>query len=104
MVDGIRGAIQHPEALGNTFNLAYGSSRPIIDLVEILRECFPDLETEFKERDRLMPVRGTLSVQRARELIGYTPQNPVEIGCRKYVEWYLGFSRRAQDSPQELSQ
>ena len=29
-----------------------------------------------------MPYRGTLSVDKARELIGYVPQFPLETGCR----------------------
>lgn len=100
LVDGICAAIERPAALGNTFNLTYGSSRPIIDLVEILREYFPNLKTEFQERDRLMPVRGTLSVQKARDILDYAPQNPVEVGFRKYIKWYLDLSRRHQGTRQ----
>ena len=102
LVDGICTTIQHPAALGNIFNMTYGNSRPIIDLVEILREYFPDLSTEFQERDRLMPVRGTLSVQKARALLDYAPQNPVEVGFRKYVEWYLGLRGRHQSQRQQV--
>jgi nucleoside-diphosphate-sugar epimerase len=93
LVDGICATIEHPAALENVFNLTYGSSRPIIDLVEILRNYFPDLKTEFQVRDKLMPIRGTLSVRKARELLDYAPQNPVEVGFRKYVEWYLTSGR-----------
>jgi nucleoside-diphosphate-sugar epimerase len=45
------------------------------------------------ERDRLMPTRGTLSVEKATRLLGYQPKNPVDVGFPKYVEWYLDMER-----------
>ena len=39
-------------------------------------------------RDKLMPVRGTLSVEKARKQLGYEPANPLEVGIEKYVAWY----------------
>jgi len=41
-------------------------------------------------RDNLMPERGTLSVEKAKQLIGYTPQYPLEKGYARYIKWYLG--------------
>jgi nucleoside-diphosphate-sugar epimerase len=35
-----------------------------------------------------MPERGTLSVDKARRLIGYEPQYPLEQGFPRYIEWY----------------
>ena len=89
LVQGIRLAIERPEAKNQTFNLTYGSSRAIKDLVEITQRYFPQVEIERIERDKLMPFRGTLSVDRAKKLLGYAPNNPVESGFPKYIEWYL---------------
>ena len=33
--------------------------------------------------------RGTLSIEKARNLIGYDPQNEIQIGYRKYIEWCI---------------
>lgn len=88
LVEGICLVIQHPAARNEIFNLTYGSSRSILDLVNVVREHFPEVELEKKERDRLMPVRGTLSVDKARQLIGYEPKNPIEVGFPKYISWY----------------
>ena len=55
---------------------------------EILREEFDNVVINQKERDRLMPERGTLSVEKAKSLIGYNPQNPLDIGYKKYIKWY----------------
>jgi nucleoside-diphosphate-sugar epimerase len=35
-----------------------------------------------------MPERGTLSVEKARRLLGYEPQFPVDKGFVRYIEWY----------------
>ena len=40
------------------------------------------------ERDRLMPERGTLNVDKATDLLGYSPRFPLELGVDKYVAWY----------------
>ncbi len=98
LVDGICLTLEHPAAKGQTFNLTYGSSRPIKDLIEIAKKYFPNVEVERIERDKLMPVRGTLSVEKAKRLLGYAPKNPVEVGFPKYIEWYLGFQEQKNGS------
>ena len=45
------------------------------------------------ERDDLMPFRGTLSVDKARDLLGYNAQYPIEHGFTEYVQWYKDFVR-----------
>lgn len=88
MVQGVTKAITSPNAINQIFNITYGSSRSISDMTEILSEYFPDIVIESRPRDRLMPSRGTLSVDKARELIGYEPQWPLEKGFVKYIKWY----------------
>ena len=96
LVGGMALAIQHPAAVNQIFNLTYGAGRPIRELVEMVVEAFPSTIVEFGERDALMPVRGTLSIAKARELIGFIPVNPIEIGFRKYIDWYR---QLASDTP-----
>jgi nucleoside-diphosphate-sugar epimerase len=36
----------------------------------------------------LRPFRGTLSIERARRLIGYEPRVSLEDGIARYVDWY----------------
>lgn len=88
LVQGVCLAIQNPKAINQTFNLTYGSSRSIRDLIEIMQQHFPQVEVESIPRDKLMPFRGTLSVEKAKDLLGYDPQNPLEVGFPKYIEWY----------------
>jgi nucleoside-diphosphate-sugar epimerase len=54
----------------------------------ILKEHFPDIKFNYLPKDRLMPSRGTLSVEKARKLIGYEPQFPLEKGFVDYIKWY----------------
>ena len=87
-VSGITLAIQKPEARNEVFNLTYGESRSLMDMAEIVKEYFPDVVVNHKEWDRLMPKRGTLSVEKAKRMIGYDPQFPLEKGLKKYIDWY----------------
>ena len=88
LVQGIALAIQQPAARNEIFNLTYGAARSIRDLVEVIKLDFPDAKVDYVERDKLMPFRGTLNVDKARRLLGYAPANPIDVGFRKYVEWY----------------
>jgi nucleoside-diphosphate-sugar epimerase len=92
LVDGICGAISSPAAENGIFNLTYGSSRSIKELVAVIKQHFPDVQSESVQRDALMPFRGTLSVEKARRTFGYSPKNPIEVGFPKYIEWYRQFT------------
>ena len=88
--NGIQRVIKDKKSINQIFNITYGSARKIIDLVEILREFF-EIKIEFRERDKLMPKRGTLSIEKAKSLIKYTPNWKLDEGYRNYIKWYLNF-------------
>lgn len=88
LVEGICLTLQKPEARNEIFNLTYGNSRSIQDMAAIIQHHFPGAKVEYKERDKLMPFRGTLSVDKAARLLGYVPKHPLEIGLPKYIDWY----------------
>jgi nucleoside-diphosphate-sugar epimerase len=90
LVRGICLVIDRPESRNETFNMTYGEARSISDVLELVRREFPDVEVENVHRDRLMPERGTLSVAKARDLLGYEPRVPIEDGIPKYIAWYAG--------------
>ncbi len=46
----------------------------------------------FEPKDALTPDRGTLSIEKARRLIGYEPQYDLERGFRRYIDWYEHFA------------
>lgn len=90
LVDGTTRCIGNEKAYNEIFNLTFGESRTLQQMIEILREQIPEAEIEYQDRDSLTPERGTLSVAKARELIGYDPSWPLEKGFVNYLEWYRG--------------
>jgi nucleoside-diphosphate-sugar epimerase len=88
LVAGVCQVLETPAARNEIFNLTYGESRSLKELLDITRRHFPDVEIESVERDKLMPVRGTLSVEKAKRLLGYAPKFPIDVGFPRYIEWY----------------
>lgn len=91
LVHGITCSIEHERARGEIFNITYGESRSLSDLASIVAEHFPNITINYLPKDNLMPDRGTLSVAKAKELIDYNPQFPIEKGVAKYIDWYRSF-------------
>lgn len=88
LVSGIVLSIENESARNEIFNLTYGAGRSIHDLVQVLRRDFPEVDVRTEPRDELMPSRGTLNVDKARDLLGYAPEFPLERGLARYVKWY----------------
>jgi nucleoside-diphosphate-sugar epimerase len=88
LVNGVTKVMQHEAAKSEIFNLTYGESRSIAEMAVILQEHFPNLHVKYLPKDKLMPSRGTLSVDKARKLINYEPQFPLEKGFVDYIKWY----------------
>ncbi|MFN0161683.1 MAG: NAD-dependent epimerase/dehydratase family protein [Burkholderiales bacterium] len=97
LVQGVRLCIERPEARNQTFNMTFGGARSLNQMVELMRANFPGLEVRYQPRDSLMPERGTLSVQKARRLLGYQPQYPLETGFVRYIDWYKDLAARHPD-------
>jgi nucleoside-diphosphate-sugar epimerase len=88
VVDGVVAAIANPASRNEIFNITAGRSRSLADLIALVQDHFPEVEVEFVERDALRPYRGTLSIDKARRLIGYEPSTTLEDGLDRYVAWY----------------
>jgi len=88
LVQGISKVIENDNSKNQTFNLTFGQSRSIAEMADILRDHFPGVKINFLPKDNLMPSRGTLSVLKAKEMIGYEPSFPLEVGFVKNIEWY----------------
>ena len=85
---GIVGVLTHESAKNELFNITYGESRSIAQMADIIRTHFPGVTINYLPKDALMPDRGTLSVQKAKDLFGYAPTHPLEVGFVDYIEWY----------------
>ena len=94
LVRGITNAIEHKDSLNQIFNITFGKSRSINSLLEILKKEFKEVKVSYEKRDKLMPIRGTLSTKKAVKLIGYKSQWPIETGYLKYINWYKSFIKK----------
>jgi nucleoside-diphosphate-sugar epimerase len=88
VVDGVARAIALPAARNETFNVTAGRARTLAELTATVQEHFPEVEVEYVEREALRPYRGTLSIDKARRLLGYEPRWSLEEGLDAYVSWY----------------
>ena len=94
LVNGISLCCSNEKAINQTFNLTFGRSKKINDLVKILINEFPNVKVLYKEKEKFMPERGTLNIEKAKKLIGYDPSNPIETGYMKYINWYKKFWKK----------
>ena len=90
-VDGIEKCCANSKAINQTFNLTFGKSRSINELIKILEKNFKNVDVVKKPKEAFMPERGTLSIEKAKKLLNYEPSNPIEVGYQKYINWYKQF-------------
>ncbi|MBP9864901.1 MAG: NAD(P)-dependent oxidoreductase [Candidatus Omnitrophica bacterium] len=90
LVNGIVKVIEQGDtnSKNQIFNLTYGDARSISQMADILAAHFPGVKITYLPKDNLMPERGTLSVEKAKKLLDFKPQHPLETGFVKYIEWY----------------
>ena len=91
LVNGIILCCENDKAKNETFNLTYGNGRKINELIEILRSEFPNVKIEYKGKEKFTPERGTLEIDKAKKILNYKSNYPIEIGYIKYIEWYRNF-------------
>ena len=91
LVMGISLCIDNEDSKNEIFNLTYGNSRKISELIDIIKDYFPKVSVKNLPRDKFMPERGTLDISKAQDILGYKPSNPIEKGYKKNIEWYIDF-------------
>ena len=91
LVDGVIKVIKNRKSIKNIFNITYGKSHPINKLLLILKNFFPNIKVKYIRRNKLMQIRGTLSTHKAKKLLNYKSNWPLEKGYRNYINWYLQF-------------
>ena len=70
------------------FNLTYGSSRPILEIKELIKKKFDKQIFLHQPRNKLTAIRGTLSIDKAKKVLGYQPKFNIIKGFQKYYNWY----------------
>ena len=95
VVNGVIAGITHEGGRNEIFNMTAGKGCSLRDLVTLVQEHFPEIDVEYVERDALRPYRGTLSMDKARDLIEHVLRVELEEGLAKYVDnWQHRHRRR----------
>ncbi|PIW29042.1 MAG: nucleoside-diphosphate sugar epimerase [Rhodospirillales bacterium CG15_BIG_FIL_POST_REV_8_21_14_020_66_15] len=98
LVDGIirSMAVEIVPGASHTFNITFGNARTILELANIVKDVVPTAELREVPRDKIKPIRGTLSTQRAKEHLNFEAKWSLETGYRRYCEWYVEQWERVQ--------
>ena len=77
-------------AIGQEFNLASGVETRIIDLAHMINEATGNTAGLKVAQRRKWDTKSRLlaAVDRARELIGYNPSTPFEVGLQHTIQWF----------------
>ena len=81
------------KAINQVFNMTFGKGRKLIDFIKILKKHYPKLRYEVKSKDKTKPSRGTLSILKAKKLIGYKPKFNLEKGIKNYLKFLKEIDR-----------
>ena len=87
IAEGCVKAATKKQGLNNTFNITNGKGRTILSYAKILGKYFKNSKYKIVKRNRAMPKRGTLSISKAKKLLGYKPKYSLEKGTAKYIEF-----------------
>jgi UDP-glucose 4-epimerase len=90
IVDGLLRAGTMRSAVGQEFNLASGAETRIIDLANMINEAIGNRAgIKFTQR-RKWDTKSRLlaSIDRAHELIGYSPNTSFEVGLQNTIKWF----------------
>ena len=93
LIQGVIRAVIVPESRNEVFNITYGGGRTLKELAELVLSEFPGIELKYNPRDSLMPERGTLSIEKARRILDYEPNFPIDKGFVNYIQWYRKFQQ-----------
>jgi len=87
LIEGIWLSLISEKANNEIFNITYGEGRKIADLANILKQYFPKINIQNNECKPYRPNRGALNINKARTLLGYSPQYSLEKGIAKYIDF-----------------
>ena len=87
VVEGVLLALLKTNAVNQIFNITRGEGRSLRELSTIIAEQVGAVEIDYFNKNVDNPVRGTLDINKAKNILGYIPQWSLEDGIKKYLEW-----------------
>lgn len=92
----------NPVAVNEVYNVAYGESTNLNELVNTLQELLSKFDPEVAKIDveygpeRIGDVRHSLaSTVKARTILGYRPEYDVRKGLEEAIDWYWEFLKNS---------
>jgi nucleoside-diphosphate-sugar epimerase len=98
VADGFVRATLSERSLNRIYNITRGRGRSLRELAEIVAKLVPGTRFEERPPDMLRPERDALSIERAREDLGFEPKVDLEDGMPPYVD----FVRRTLEESGQL--
>lgn len=91
VADGIVAAALKDEGANETFNITAGRPEFIADAAHMVCTIVNKGRSEIVGKNKDMPSRGYLHIDKARRLLGYEPQYSIEQGLPIYYDWAKRF-------------
>lgn len=91
LIQGITKAIFSEKATNQVFNISYGQGRKIKELAYIIKQHFPNVKISTNKIKPFRPNRGALNIEKAKSLLNYQPQYPLEKGIEKYIHYLKNY-------------
>jgi UDP-glucose 4-epimerase len=85
VADGFARALTTPGAGNQTYNITRGNARSVLEFATEVKKYFPEAKLIEKPPDASRPERGTLSIEKARRMLGYDPKVDIEQGIKEYI-------------------
>jgi dTDP-glucose 4,6-dehydratase len=91
MVEGIKLCTEKSEAVGNTFNIGNPRGTITVNMLArlIKRCCGSSSKIEYVPMDYEDVELRIPSIEKARTVLGYSPQMGIEQGLSRTIDWYL---------------
>ncbi|GAB5539413.1 MAG: SDR family oxidoreductase [Salibacteraceae bacterium] len=85
----------NPECIGEVFNVAFGESTNLNELIDVIQELLVTFDKEIESvevtygPERVGDVRHSLaSIVKSNTMLGYKPKDDLKTGLEKAISWY----------------
>ncbi len=95
---GIELVVESNNSINQIFNMTYGQAHSINNLKDLVLNYFPQARVMYKSRNNLVPIRGTLSIDKAKKLLNFEPKFNLAMGVDAYMSWYKNESNLWRNS------
>ena len=80
-------ASKSAKAKNETFNITAGNARTIKEFAELVAGHVPGTRLVESDTDIRRPKRGSLSIEKAKRVLGFSPKMNIEEGIANYIEF-----------------